>query len=227
MTLNILISGSTDTAWRASYEEAVTQAGGLPHAAYLPAADTGYDGLVLCGGGDLDPVRYAQENRGSTEIDPKRDEAELALCAAYLAAEKPILAICRGHQLMNVALGGTLIQDLPGGQRPFHTRAEGSAQDQIHNIRSTEGSVLRRLYGEIFSVNSYHHQAADLLGQNLKVTARSESGIVEAMEHRTLPVLCVQFHPERMTLKHASPQLADGGAIFSWFMERCRERKER
>lgn len=225
MDLNILISGSSDTSWCFSYDEAVAQAGGIPHSAYLPEVDAGYDGLLLCGGGDLDPIHFAQENQGSTDIDPARDERELALARAYLAAGKPILAVCRGHQLLNVALGGTLIQDLPAPQKVFHTRAAGSDQDRVHPIRTAENSILRRLYSEVFPVNSYHHQATDLLGQDLKVTARSEAGIVEAMEHKTLPVLCVQFHPERMTLKHASPDLGDGGAIFTWFMERCREAK--
>lgn len=227
MELNILISGSPDVDWRVSYDEAISQAGGIPHSSYLPAVDTDYDGLLLCGGGDIDPIRYDQENRGSTDIDPERDELELRLTRAYLAAGKPILGICRGHQLMNVVLGGTLIQDLPAPQKVFHTRAEGSTQDQVHPIRTAESSILRKLYGEVFPVNSYHHQAADLLGSELKVTARSEAGIVEAMEHKSLPILCVQFHPERMTGKHASPDLADGGKIFEWFLARCREMKEK
>lgn len=223
MDINILISSSDDIAWRVSYEEAVAQAGGGFASFHLPAVDTSYDGLILCGGGDIEPIRYGKENRGSTDITPLRDEAELALTHAYLAAGKPILAICRGHQLINVALGGTLIQDLPVAQAPFHTRAQGTSEDRVHHIRAVEGSTLQGLYGSLFPVNSYHHQAVDLLGQNLKVTARSESGIVEAMEHRRLPILCVQFHPERMTGKHRRPDTVDGGAIFDWFMARCRK----
>lgn len=226
MDLNILISGSADASWHTNYIDAVAAAGGVPLASYLPAVDMSCDGLLLCGGGDLDPIRYAQENNGCTEIDPQRDEAEFALAEAFLSAGKPILAICRGHQLLNVVLGGTLIQDLPAAQRPFHTRAEGTTEDRVHPIRAVEGSVLRSLYGELFHVNSYHHQATDLLGQDLKVTARSESGIVEALEHKTLPILCVQFHPEKMTGKHATPALVDGGAIFRWFMEQCNARKQ-
>lgn len=225
MDLNILISGSADLPWRVSYNEAVLKAGGCPASFYLPEVDADYDGLLLCGGGDMDPAHYGRENLGSTDMDLKRDEVELALAQAYLSAGKPILAVCRGHQLLNVTLGGTLIQDLSTPQRPFHTRAEGATEDRIHPIRATEGSVLHRLYGEVFSVNSYHHQAVEDLGSGLAVTAVSESGIVEAMEHRSLPILCVQFHPERMTGKHASPALVDGGKIFDWFIARCREAK--
>lgn len=226
MDLNILISASHEPERLTAYREAVCQAGGIPHGAYLPAVDISYAGLILCGGDDIDPAYYGQENRGSTGVDVRRDEAELALVSAYLAAGKPILAICRGHQLLNVALGGSLIQDLDAGLLPFHRVGEGETGDRTHSVRAQAGSILHGLYGEIFSVNSYHHQAADAIGRDLSVTTRSESGLAEALEHRQLPVLGVQFHPERMTGAHASPRHAEGGAIFAWFLARCREGAE-
>ncbi len=223
MDLRVLISAPHELARLTAYSEAVLRAGGIPCGAYLPEIDTSCAGLLLCGGDDIDPARYGQENRGSAGIDPRRDETELALAAAYLAAGKPILAICRGHQLLNVALGGNLIQDLDAGLLPFHRVPEGGSGDRVHPIRAEGGSLLNRLYGEVFSVNSYHHQAVDRVGQNLIVTARSESGVVEALEHKRLPVLGVQFHPERMTGVHTSPGLVNGGAIFDWFLARCGE----
>lgn len=226
MDLNILISVSHQPERLAAYREAVCRAGGIPHGAYLPTVDTSYAGLLLCGGDDIDPAYYGQDNHGSTGIDIRRDEAELALISAYLAAGKPILAICRGHQLLNVALGGSLIQDLDAGLLPFHRVGEGETGDRTHSVRAKAGSILHGLYGEVFSVNSYHHQAADAIGRDLRVTAMSESGLTEALEHRRMPALGVQFHPERMTGAHADPRHADGGAIFSWFLSRCRERAE-
>lgn len=222
MKANILISGSTDLSWLTRYEEAVTQSGGIPHAAYLPAVDAGYDGLLLAGGADVDPSYYGQDNRGSVEIDRARDRVELALTEAYLAAGKPILAICRGQQLLNTVLGGTLIQDLPLPHKQFHVHAQDRETALVHPIRATEGSILRKLYGEVFPVNSYHHQAVDSLGLELKITALSEGGLVEAMEHKSLPILCVQFHPERMTGALADPHTVDGGKIFDWFLAQCR-----
>ncbi|MEG1857429.1 MAG: gamma-glutamyl-gamma-aminobutyrate hydrolase family protein [Pseudoflavonifractor sp.] len=216
MNPRILIAGSKGDQ-RARYDSAVTAAGGIPFSFYCPAADGSYDGLLLCGGDDIDPHRYGQDNRGSHGTDPDRDGAELALIEVYLAAKKPILAICRGHQLMNVALGGTLIQDLPPEARIFHTSGEDANYDRVHPVRSASGSVLGNLYGSLFAVNSHHHQVVDHLGQDLRVTLRSESGIIEGMEHKTLPVLCVQFHPERMT----GDDTVSGSDIFSWFIGIC------
>lgn len=227
MNLRVLISASQDLQRLTAYREAVLRAGGIPCGTYLPQIDTSYAGLLLCGGDDIDPDRYGQKNQGSAGIDPQRDEIELALTAAYLAAGKPVLAICRGHQLLNVALGGSLIQDLNAGILPFHRVLKGERGDRIHPVRAEAGSLLHTLYGEVFGVNSYHHQAVDRVGQSLIVTARSESGVAEALEHKHLPVLGVQFHPERMTEAHTGPGLVSGGDIFDWFMARCGEHFQR
>jgi putative glutamine amidotransferase len=103
-----------------NYEEAVRNAGGLPFSGYAPEPDLSCHGLVLCGGGDVLPSLYGQENTASSLLDLRRDEAEQNLIHAYAQAGKPILGICRGMQILNVAFGGTLIQDLPQEQRPFH-----------------------------------------------------------------------------------------------------------
>lgn len=213
MKPKILIStGGGDAA---NYVAAVQAAGGAADAKYLPALDLSYDGLLLAGGGDVDPARFGEGNRGSREIDPARDRAELALLDAFLRAGKPVLAICRGHQVVNVWLGGGLIQDLGPALAPAHGGGEG---DRVHSVRAAEGSLLHRLYGPVFAVNSAHHQALGRLGRGLVVTARSADGVAEAVEHNTLPLISVQFHPERMTGAGARPGLVDGGAIFREFL---------
>ena len=216
MSPRILIStGGGDAA---NYLAALAAAGGAGDARYLPAPDLGYDGLLLAGGGDVDPALFGQENRGSRGIDRARDRAELALLDAFCGANRPVLAICRGHQVVNVWLGGDLLQDLGRPLVPFHRKEEG---DQVHLVRAAEGSLLHRLYGEVFPVNSSHHQGLGRLGKGLAATARSEGGVIEAVEHETLPLISVQFHPERMTGACARPDTVDGGAIFRAFLELC------
>ena len=195
-------------------------AGGRGAARYLPEPDLSYDGLLLAGGGDMDPALFGQADRGSREIDRARDEAELALLDAFFGAGKPVLAICRGHQVVNVWAGGDLIQDLDPALAPFHG---GGEEDRVHPVRAVEGSLLHRLYGPVFPVNSAHHQALGRLGRGLTVSVRSEGGAAEALEHKTLPLISVQFHPERMTGARARPDAVDGGAIFRAFLDMVRK----
>ena len=115
----ILLSGSDGS--RINYENAIRRAGGIPCSFYCPPVSTDYDGLLLCGGEDVDPSYFHQENRGSRDMDLRRDQAEFPLVAAWLAAEKPIFGICRGHQVLNIALGGTLVQDIGPEPALFHT----------------------------------------------------------------------------------------------------------
>lgn len=209
--MDILISiGSS--ANPENYVKAVEQAGGTPHAMYLPEPDLRYDALILAGGGDMEPALYGQKNCLSGSVDTDRDRAELTLLDAFAAAGKPVLGICRGHQVVNVWAGGELIQDL-GEKNTMHRWVEC---DKVHQIHAFEG-VLQKLYGDRFSVNSAHHQAVGIVGKGLAVTARSEDGVVEALEHDTLPMFTVQFHPERMN----SWETVDGGAVFRWFIETC------
>ena len=203
-----------------NYVNAVAAAGGEPCPAYLPGAHSaGYGGLVLAGGEDMDPARYGQPNRGSRGIDRARDGAELALLDAFLGAGLPVLAICRGCQVANVWAGGDLIQDLGPALNAAHQR-EG---DAVHPVQAAPGSLLFRLYGPRFSVNSNHHQAAGRVGAGLRVAARSGDGVVEALEHDRLPLICVQFHPERMTGALTRPDTVDGGALFRAFLALARE----
>ncbi|MBO5918108.1 MAG: gamma-glutamyl-gamma-aminobutyrate hydrolase family protein [Oscillospiraceae bacterium] len=219
MSPRILISAATAQPDAAlNYENAVRAAGGDFVTRYCPEVDLSFDGLLLTGGGDIEPWRYGQENCGSMPPKPERDRTELALAEAYLAAGKPILGVCRGHQVLNVALGGTLVQDLGDELNLFHRKIEA---DKVHPIHAREGSLLHTLYGPLFPVNSAHHQAADMPGSGAIITARSESGVAEALELPGKPVLGLQFHPERMTGALARPDTIDGAAIFRWFIAQC------
>lgn len=158
-------------------------------------------GIVFTGSGsDITPSLYGQENRGALGCDMELDETELRLFDAFYKAGKPILGICRGQQLINVALGGTLLQDIPT-QRPqaIAHRCEDETVTTFHPVTTQPGSRMEALFGGRLQTNSYHHQAIDLLGKGLIATAKTDDGIPEAIEHESRPILATQFHPERMT----------------------------
>lgn len=210
-----------------SYGDALDQAGGLPvivcadRAEGLEQLADLAQGLCLSGGVDVAPERYGQtRHAASWEIDLWRDALEWRLCDLFVARRKPILGICRGLQLLNVYFGGSLVQDLPaqrGLPHPNHT---------MHPVETAEGSWLRAAYGPSFPVNSYHHQAIDRLGEGLLATATADAGqVIEGVEHETLPVAAVQWHPERMTgARRYDPEGPDMGALFERFCQGCQER---
>ncbi|MFE6199617.1 gamma-glutamyl-gamma-aminobutyrate hydrolase family protein [Streptomyces sp. NPDC057838] len=179
------------------YPRLVQRAGGL--AAMLPPDDPAQaagavarlDGLVVAGGPDVEPVRYGAEREPRTGPPaPERDAWELALIDAALAAGVPLLGICRGMQLLNVALGGTLVQHLDG-----HAEVVGVFGG--HPVKPVPGTLYGAIVPEETSVPTYHHQAVDRLGEGLVPSAYAADGTVEAVE---LPapgwVLGVQWHPE-------------------------------
>jgi putative glutamine amidotransferase len=193
------------------YAEAVARAGGLP-ALLPPVPGIGdvldrLDGLILSGGGDVDPARYGQVRQPATDpANEARDEAEFALCAGALARGLPLLAICRGLQVLNVVLGGTLHQHLPDV-------VGGDAHSPVvsgygtHEVRVAPGSRLASVLGctvlgrTQLAVPTHHHQAADKLGRGLVATAWTDDGIIEAAEpeagNEASPfLLAVQWHPE-------------------------------
>lgn len=164
----------------------------------------GVDGLLLIGGGDLDPAIYGQvAHEKSYGFNPRRDEIELALAAYALAEDLPMLAICRGCQVVNVAAGGTLHQHLPDVPG-YHVDAHGRPHDLVfaeHAVAVEAGSRLEEALGGqryVDRCTSAHHQAVDALGSGLRVSGRSVDGCVEALEpigpHRF--ALAVQWHPE-------------------------------
>jgi putative glutamine amidotransferase len=205
-----------------NYAEAIVSAGGRP--ALLPATETipshlldGFDGLLLTGGGDLSPEMYGQEPDDSVYgVSVYRDRFETALVHEAQERGIPILAICRGLQLINVLRGGTLIQNLEG-----HWQTRDSDQPD-HQIEIEPGSRLAEVVGgTVMAVNSYHHQAADVVGEGLRVTAVSE-GVVEAFEDSEHDLIAVQWHPE-----HLFRSSSDNHALFDDLVARALAHKER
>ena len=188
---------------RSNYCRSIERAGGVPlitaggdPEAYAALAD----GILFTGSGsDISPALYGQENRGSLGCDSELDEMEMKLFEAFYKAGKPILGVCRVHQLINVALGGTLYQDAPT-QHPgigVH-RNDDETVNTFHSVTTLPGSVMASLFGPELLTNSYHHQAIQTLAPGLIATAKTSDGIIEAIQHESRPILAVQFHPERM-----------------------------
>lgn len=161
------------------------------------------DGLLLTGGGDVDPLHYAESSHPQTEApDAARDHIELAITRDALRQDIPILGICRGMQLINVARNGTLIQDIPSQVAGALNHDPGGDQSAfaMHDIAIEPDSRLARIFGATsHNVNSYHHQAVARPGNGVRVVARAADGIAEAIElaDRRFAV-AVQFHPERL-----------------------------
>lgn len=201
--------------------EAVWAAGGEPIVLHGPAADPlaelpsrmdTFDGVLLPGGADLEPHRYgAQPAPETTDTVAFQDDFDLGVTKALFDIKIPVLAICRGMQVLNVALGGTLIQHL----------TDTVHHSSIHPVQIATGTRLHAIVGtDSIEVSSYHHQAIDRLGTDLTVTATSADGVIEAVEHRHADIVAVQWHPED---RHAvSPTDA---ALFSDLVDRARRRK--
>ncbi len=180
-----------------------------------------YDGLLLPGGGDVNPRRYGQENQGSIMIMDALDELQFTMLDDFVKSEKPVLGICRGHQVINVYFGGTLIQHLPASFRHFRELDE---PDKAHRCIAQAGSWLAKLYGTEFPHNSAHHQAVDRLGAGLVVDSRCpEDGTVEALHHCALPIYSVQWHPERMCLELSRNDTVNGLPVMRFFGRLCEE----
>lgn len=211
--MRVLIAGiDKDTK---NYQAALT-ALGVPFDVQLENIDFDrYDRLLLPGGGDIAPAFFGQEDEGSKDIDEVLDRQQFAIFDAFFNAGKPILGICRGHQVINVALGGDLIQDLPTAK---DHKKPTPAEDNHHAVTAEPGSLLERLYGPEFSVNSAHHQGLGRIGKGLKVTLRAADGVVEAVEHESRPVIGLQWHPERTGFAFLSDRAVDGQKLLEYFL---------
>jgi len=221
-----------------AYQRAVLAAGGLPLC--LPATtDRNWlaesirrsDGLLLTGGDDVEPRLYARSLptavRKTVEVTPDGGQRVLRECIIIdeaLRQRKPLLAICRGHQVLNVALGGTLIADI-SRQKPAaanHRRTDRRSE-MVHEVRLTPGSLLANIIRkQKLGVNSTHHQAIGRVAPPLRVSARSPDGIIEGLELKPGAsywqpwLLSVQFHPERLADRYADHQ-----ALFDAFIQAC------
>lgn len=203
---------------RPTYTEAVSQAGGIA-LLIVPAQGIDelrtvferLDGILLAGGGDIDPAHYGMDDNGLVnEIDADRDRAELAFARWALAEDRPLLGICRGSQVANVALGGTLYRDIPAEYPGYngldHALWGKFPRDYLgHTVSVAPGSRLAESLGQhgAFGVNSLHHQALRDIPRALVVSARAEDGIVEGVEAPNARFyIGVQWHPEELYARH-------------------------
>lgn len=208
------------------YLDGVTLAGGI--AMLLPPQTVdatiaarvvdGLDGLIITGGKDIDPATYGHAPHPATEEPARdRDAWEFALLAAALRRGVPVLGICRGAQVLNVALGGTLHQHLPDVIGHSGHRA-GDAVFAISTVRTVEGSTVHALVGPSVQAKCYHHQAIDRLGEGLVVSAIDAEGVIEAVEHTGASfVVAVQWHPE---------ETLDDLRLFAGLVEAARNHSE-
>ncbi len=228
----ILISASTEKrgvefgdvsiSLSENYPRAILAAGGLPlilsctlDPLLIAESVRRCDGVLLTGGDDVNPDIYwptlpPRLRQTVGPLDQRRDFRELLVIEEVFRQKKPLLAICRGHQLLNVALGGTLIVDIPSQIRGAirHTRSDKKSAI-VHEVQLTPDSLLARISGAMrLGVNSSHHQAVDRVAGPLRVTARGDDGVIEGLELRPeqqtwLPYLvAVQYHPERLEQRH-------------------------
>ena len=214
-----------------SYGEAIVAPGGLPIMMMNTQKAEEYaemaDGLLITGGESVHPRYYGEtfENMAKgdkTEINAMRsgcnsprDEMEMAVFEAFKARKKPIMGICRGHQLINAATGGKNMLNFPREHKVEHMMTN-------HDVIAEENSVLGRLYGTRFLINSFHQDCAVSPGPDMLVGARSVDGIIESIEHKSLPIFGVQFHPERMRGDNPIPAAGpDGTKLFEYFLSLC------
>jgi putative glutamine amidotransferase len=221
------------------YADAIIAAGGLPQ--IFPATTTRWviteavqrcDGVMLTGGDDIDPKLYAKdlpEDLAKTvgPLEPDRDVWEAGLIDDVFKQKKPLLGICRGHQMLNVALGGTLVVDI-GMQVPgaLNHRRMDRKMEPVHEVKIEPDSLLAKVTGkQKLGVNSTHHQAIGKLAESLRVVAESSDGVIEAVELKEpqrLPfLLSVQFHPERLI--DSDPLFLQ---LFSSFVAACERRRQ-
>ncbi len=231
--------GDMSVSLAETYQWALEMAGGLPmilpttvSRSLIADAVSRCDGVLLTGGDDVEPSLYgdgvAPKLRKTVCVTPdggKRDFRELTLIDEVFRQRKPLLAICRGHQILNVALGGTLVADIRTQLKgAMNHRQMARKSEVVHDVRLTRGSLLSMITGrQTLGVNSTHHQAIGRVAGPLRVAAASDDGVIESLElkpraARMLPfLLSVQFHPERL-----ANRLTEHAAIFRAFTHACK-----
>lgn len=222
-------NGQTIASVPVAYSRCVQRAGGVP--VILPPTGDGQavalmlsrvGGLILPGGLDIDAHYFNQEMHSACKAsDPELDAFQVALVNLAVELKMPIMGICRGAQVANVALGGSLVQDIPS-QMPesdIEHMQKVFSHSTDHDVRFDPGSRLYRLFGESIRINSRHHQSIDAPGKGIRITAWAPDGVIEGAEHEFLPIDLMQWHPELLMLK------SDGMLpLFNRFIRNCRDR---
>lgn len=210
----ILIAGYAENC--NNYVKAITLLGAVPVVSLDESASDEFDGLILPGGGDIHPDFFGEEDMGSMEIDRPLDEKQFALLHKFVVSKKPVLGICKGLQVINVFFGGKVIQDLPTAH--LH---KSTGFDAIHMAKALPDSYIAKLYGTEFVTNSCHHQGNGLLGENLTAVMFTEDNVIEALCHDSLPIIGVQWHPERMCFDNKREDTVDGSILLQYFLDLC------
>ncbi|MBI1873064.1 MAG: gamma-glutamyl-gamma-aminobutyrate hydrolase family protein [Acidobacteria bacterium] len=223
--------GITRCSRLGDYVESIKKAGGSPIVLDYDA-DPGrvidaIDGLVLTGGVDVDPSRYGESPHPATEIDDARDAFEFGIAERALARDLPVLAICRGMQLLNVAAGGDLVQDIPSQfSTPLDHTVDSSPDAVAHKVRIERGSLLARIvtnpaHLETCGVNSRHHQSVRRVAPGFSVSATSPDGVIEGIESRDASFCVgVQWHPENF---HRTGEF---DSLFESFVDACKRDRD-
>lgn len=215
------------------YVSAIERAGGIP--ILIPCLENidltkdildKVDGLLVSGGNDIDPLIFGKRSDKKTGIICERRDKQELFAAKYIIEEtqKPYLGICRGLQVLNVALGGTLHLDLEDSGYLAHSLGNNDRYNPVHKAKLKEDSLLYKIFGkEEIYINSFHHQAADKIAPSLEAVAISEDDVIEAVELRENKdrfVLAVQWHPEMMSVKNKEQQ-----KVLDEFVESCKKNK--
>ena len=210
-------SSTGATLLSTNYTDAVLRAGGVPVVFPTIASEkdaealvASVDGIIFSGGPDLDPSWYGETIWNETvQVDTLRDTSDILLMKAALSSGKPVLGICRGAQLLNVVLGGTLIQDIPSQVDTLVKHSGGN----WHPVSVEKGSFLYEIFGrDTLQVNSSHHQAVSRIAPDVRAAAYAPDGVLEAYAYGDR-LIAVQFHPERMVLEDD-----DWLALFRYFL---------
>lgn len=212
--------GDVKFSLKLAYSEAIIKAGGIPFVIpintkkeYVEEVLEKIDGVLITGGDDVDPARYGEERTEKCgSISPVRDEFELTVAKLAYRKKIPTLGICRGVQVMNVAFGGTLYEDMPGHMQTL------PRDEAVHAVALT--GILNEICGESINVNSFHHQAVKDVSPDMTVCAMSDDGYVEGIYLKDAEFYVgVQWHPEHMINNHIHAE-----KLFKAFIDVCKKR---
>lgn len=207
---SVVIAGRSEAAQ--NYEKALERLGIPHHTLLLPEAADHATHLLLPGGGDITPAFFGQTDHGSRNVDTELDLLQFQILSRFVEQKKPVLGICKGLQLINIHFGGDITQHIDTADSH-----KWIGRDQFHLVFHCDlgrRDFFYQLYGNSARVNSAHHQAVNRIGEGLIPVCRAGDNVIEGMVHRTLPILAVQWHPERL------PE-GGGESLLSYFFSLC------